>query len=1128
VRKYGVVLWTVSALLALQARSFGQCFDFTDGWGTPGNGVDGEVKALRVFNDGFGPQLFAAGAFNGSPHPVLKSWDGANWTTVGVTLFSTGVVSALAEWNDGSGPALYVGGSFTDISGVAANHVAKWDGTAWSPLGAGVSDSVRAFAVFDDGSGEQLYVGGYFSTAGGVSAPRVARWNGSTWSSFGTVPNNVLALAVYDYGSGPSLFAVGQASHPLRRWTGSAWTTIQGIGGLTGGTWSLAVHDDGSGLGPCLFVGGTFTGVDDNLVRWNATGWHPIPGTLGAGVSALGVWQEGGSQRLFVAGPNSFDGTDFNQLARWNGTSWSGVGSGVEYVPGCPREVHAIGDFDDGAGSRLFVGGDFCSAGGKPASGLARFGEPCVPVTINVQPQSVVATFGDLDNSIDFDVEATGTLPLAYQWRRNGVALIESDDIQDTTTPTLHLRTWSLGDAGTYDCVVSNVAGSVVSASATLSVPTSPVGQVLEVTPLLRRGDAVPGLPAGAEFLTLHTPAASSDDGLTFRAEVSVPLGTYDRWFTHLSSSGVELLVRAGDQAPGCAPGVLFDYANFIQSSVPISGGRVAFVVGLWNWTTPGGNRALYFKDSSGLTLVALGGEAAAGFSAGEVWREFRSLCASDDGSIWFTAEVLAGANYVGRGVWRWTSATGAQLILLEGAAAPASGETLLSLAQYSVAAATTGQAALLGVVDSYHGALSGGVFHDSVLWSVAPGGVLQERVRTGDPAPGFGPNFVVERLTSVQVADSGLMALCVQVVEPGGVLIPAIYRVTPGGLELIAFRGQAPPEGVPPGPAYWLFEPRAISPSGQIVFYAQMTSSCECPEHGLFHSSGGVVRTVAVDETDPLPNEPSGFEVVDLGMASVNDLGHVVVGLSIAPASSYDSLWGWSADTGLFPIVTPGRQADLGAGEYATLWFAGSATGANDLILTHSTGHALNEQDEVTFRATSFHPLDMGMFLRVPFEYLRSVHRGPGELACAGDGSGTACPCANPGAAGHGCENSTGEGALLEAEGTVRVAADDLAFSAEGMPANASALLFQGSGLLQAAGIPFKDGIKCAGGLTRRFGVNSTGAFGAAAWGPTLAVHGQWSAGQTRYFQVWFRDPSGPCNHYSNTTNALRVTFTP
>jgi len=65
----------------------------------------------------------------------------------------------------------------------------------------------------------------------------------------------------------------------------------------------------------------------------------------------------------------------------------------------------------------------------------------------------------------------------------------------------------------------------------------------------------------------------------------------------------------------------------------------------------------------------------------------------------------------------------------------------------------------------------------------------------------------------------------------------------------------------------------------------------------------------------------------------------------------------------------------------------------------------------------------------------------------CAGDGSGTACPCGNASAVGadSGCLNSTGNGGHLEALGTASIASDTVLLRASGMP-DSSALYFQGT----------------------------------------------------------------------------------
>ena len=89
-------------------------------------------------------------------------------------------------FDDGGGPALYAGGDFTTAGGVAANGIAKWDGSSWTALGSGMNADVHALTVFDDGGGPALYAGGDFTTAGGVAANNIAKWDGSSWTALGS------------------------------------------------------------------------------------------------------------------------------------------------------------------------------------------------------------------------------------------------------------------------------------------------------------------------------------------------------------------------------------------------------------------------------------------------------------------------------------------------------------------------------------------------------------------------------------------------------------------------------------------------------------------------------------------------------------------------------------------------------------------------------------------------------------------------------------------------------------------------------------------------------------------------------------------------------------------------------
>lgn len=81
--------------------------------------------------------------------------------------------------------------------------------------------------------------------------------------------------------------------------------------------------------------------------------------------------------------------------------------------------------------------------------------------TITSQPSSLTVTAGQ---SASFSVSATGTAPLAYQWKKGGNA------ISGATSATFSISSASTSDAGNYTVAISNSAGSATSNTATLTV----------------------------------------------------------------------------------------------------------------------------------------------------------------------------------------------------------------------------------------------------------------------------------------------------------------------------------------------------------------------------------------------------------------------------------------------------------------------------------------------------------------------------------------------------------------------------------------------------------------------------------------------------------------------------------
>ena len=355
-------------------------------WSPLGEGTDGFVDSLAVFDDGSGPALYVGGYFStagGASANNIARWNGQTWSALGGGTDT--LVRALAVFDDGSGPALYAGGSFTEACDISANHIAKWDGQTWSPLGAGINGSVYALTVFDDGSGDALFASGSFDQAGGIAASNIAKWDGESWSPVGGGTDGLTDdLCVFDDGSGSALYAGGffeeagnMQVRGIARWDGESWSPLGH--GVYDSAWVLAVYDDGSEIGPVLCVGGSISIAGflpaGNFAQWDGNEWSTAGGGLVnygfTAAWALATVEEGlGLESGLYVGGNfkTAGGVEAASIARWDGESFSSVGGGIDDT------VLAMAVFDeDGTGSSLFAGGGFSTAGGKEINSVARW-----------------------------------------------------------------------------------------------------------------------------------------------------------------------------------------------------------------------------------------------------------------------------------------------------------------------------------------------------------------------------------------------------------------------------------------------------------------------------------------------------------------------------------------------------------------------------------------------------------------------------------------------------------------------------------------------------------------------------------------------------------------------------------
>ena len=349
--------------------------------------TDGHPHVLDAFDAGGGAHLFLAGDFEsagGETAANVVAYDGGAWSALwsGLGWNSTsepGFVSALAVHDDGSGPALYCGGEFTSSGGVEFADLARWDGSAWQPVPGLVLPSlhhVEDLLSLDLGEGPRLWVAGDLKFPN-LNPLGVGVWDGTTLAPIpGTMSQEGTALAAYDDGAGTRLYYA--AGGTLRRWDGASFATFATISGGAG-IRALAVHDDGSG--PALYVAGGFTsfaGVPASRVaRWDGVTWSALGSGIGGGggttVHALCSFDDGHGARLYAGGQfTTADGAPASNVAVWDGQGWQALGAGVG---GVGASVSALAGFDHGglSGRELYAGGQFTAAGGQPAANLARW-----------------------------------------------------------------------------------------------------------------------------------------------------------------------------------------------------------------------------------------------------------------------------------------------------------------------------------------------------------------------------------------------------------------------------------------------------------------------------------------------------------------------------------------------------------------------------------------------------------------------------------------------------------------------------------------------------------------------------------------------------------------------------------
>ena len=339
------------------------------------------VQSLFILTNAVNSGAVPAGLYAGGLFPVagktnanlVACFNGTNWNPLGGGMSGAFGSSARVYTFATDGTYLYAGGNFTNAGAyTGVGGIAEWDGYNWYPLGYGLDYIVNALVV--DGYG-YLWVGGSFTNAVNAGAANgLIVWAGGSWYNFGNVAgtNAIVSALAYDGGTriyvGGQFYSVGGVSATniaYYDYNDSSWHPL--ALGLNTKVNALAC---GNGL---LYAGGTFTQAGsvavNHVALWNGTSWSALgSGISGANspsvVTAIAL---SGNNVYFTGSFTNAGGILASNVAVWNGTSWSALGSGT--TSSTSPTVSAVA----AAGNDVYIGGQFNFAGDKPAQFIAHW-----------------------------------------------------------------------------------------------------------------------------------------------------------------------------------------------------------------------------------------------------------------------------------------------------------------------------------------------------------------------------------------------------------------------------------------------------------------------------------------------------------------------------------------------------------------------------------------------------------------------------------------------------------------------------------------------------------------------------------------------------------------------------------
>ena len=289
--------------------------------------------------------------FNGQAIDHVAKWDGAAWSQVGTGYpVSGGFVQAICI--DGSGN-IYIGGNFYSVPAGGPRYFAKLDkaDNTWKPLGDDFDGFVMEITC--DSSGN-LYVGGSYTQSGANAGfNNVAKWNGSAWSKLGTgvtitsgtasvskIYFNEAETELWMQGSFDNAGGVAATAFSSGMW--ASYNLSSGVWAKTniGGKQPIAFKESGvryvkTALNYTGYSAGDLPGYNAKLYNPNTSSWTETSETYRLSSDGFLLFFGCFTKLTYDIPTGASHETTAKNLAYWNGTDWAEFVGGTTSLNVC-------------------------------------------------------------------------------------------------------------------------------------------------------------------------------------------------------------------------------------------------------------------------------------------------------------------------------------------------------------------------------------------------------------------------------------------------------------------------------------------------------------------------------------------------------------------------------------------------------------------------------------------------------------------------------------------------------------------------------------------------------------------------------------------------------------------------